>query len=55
LGGRVIDTLSGKEIDHPELCVGRLTLFPGPQKLDPPLALAILLFKVHYFELRAPS
>ena len=55
LGGRVIDTVRGKEIDHPEVCAGRLTLLPGPQKLDPPLVLAILLFKVHYFELRTPS
>ena len=55
LGGRVIDTLRGKEIDHPEVCVGRLTLLAEATKVDPPLALAVLLFKVHYFELRTPS
>jgi hypothetical protein len=55
LGGRVIDTLRGKKIDHPEVSVGRLTLLPEATKVDPPLALAVLLFKVHYFELRTPS
>ncbi len=55
LGGRVIDTLRGKEIDHPEVCVGRLTVLPEARNVDPPLALAILLFKVHFFELRTPS
>ena len=55
LGGRVIDIVRGKEIAHPEVCAARITLFPDATKVDPPLALAILLFKVHYFELRKPS
>ena len=55
LGSRVIDTLRGKEVDHPEVCVARLTLLPDARDFDPRLALAVLLIKVHFFELRTPS
>ena len=55
LGSRVYDTLRRKEIDRPEVCAARLTLLPAAGDIDPRLALAVLLFKVHFFELRTPA
>ena len=55
LGSRLSDTLRKKEIDRPEVCAARLTLLPEAGDIDPRLALAVLLFKVHFFELRTPA